>query len=116
MSNLGHGQPSVAANDPLLHGRTVGCTQGVLRLWETRVPAVFQPRVGNEAWLKWGEVGLCLGWGPWGTWQPSPCEALSLASCQVPAPPPLLNHCHLSSEQGDQAVGFSFPLRIPKTE
>lgn len=61
------------------------------------------------------EVGLSLGWGPRGSWQPSPFESLSLASCQVPAPPPPLNHCHLSSEQGNQAVGFSFLLRIPET-
>lgn len=76
----------------------------------------FNPEWEMRPGLKWGEVGLSLGWGPWGTWQPSPCEALSLAFCQVPAPPPLLNHCHLSSEQGDQAVGFSFPLRILETE
>lgn len=49
----------------------------------------FNPGWEMRPGLKWGEVGLSLGWGPWGTWQPSPCEALSLASCQIPAPPPL---------------------------
>lgn len=54
-------------------------------------------------------MGLSLGRGPWGTWQPSPLKALSLASCQVAAPPPLLNHCHLSAEQGNQGCGLFLP-------
>lgn len=112
--SLGHGQPSVAANDPLLHGQAVGCTQGVAWLWETRVPAVSQLRVENEAWLKWGEWASVWAGGPWGTWQPSPLKALSLASCQVAAPPPLLNHCHLNASRGTRVVGFSFLLQIPE--
>lgn len=106
-----------------------------VRLWDVHwVPCVA---MGDQAAYNPGgrEGGLVAGKHPgpqagrleaaeprqsWGVagdpLQPSPRGALSLASCQAPAPPPLPSYCYLSSGQGTKLWAFPscLDIRIPE--